>query len=64
MHVAMQSRSRDIAKVLLVNGADKTRRTEVSKLFANVLRIVNPTHIIVIARNIGVRCVAQLGKGW
>ncbi|KVH92756.1 Ankyrin repeat-containing protein, partial [Cynara cardunculus var. scolymus] len=28
LHVAMQSRSRDIAKVLLVNGADKTRRTE------------------------------------
>ncbi|KAL8233971.1 hypothetical protein R6Q59_020071 [Mikania micrantha] len=32
LHVAMQSRNRDIAKVLLVNGADKTRRTKVSKL--------------------------------
>ncbi|KAL4579696.1 hypothetical protein LXL04_015854 [Taraxacum kok-saghyz] len=30
LHVAMQTRNRDIAKVLLVNGADKTRRNEVS----------------------------------
>jgi len=29
LHVAMQSRSRDIAKVLLVNGADKTRKNKV-----------------------------------
>lgn len=30
MHIAVQSRNRDIAKVLLVNGADKTRRTKVN----------------------------------
>jgi ankyrin repeat protein len=29
LHLAIQSRNRDIAKVLLVNGADKTRRTKV-----------------------------------
>lgn len=29
LHVAVQSRNRDIAKVLLVNGADKTRRNKV-----------------------------------
>ncbi|WVZ81804.1 hypothetical protein U9M48_029145 [Paspalum notatum var. saurae] len=28
LHLAIQSRNRDIAKVLLVNGADKTRRTK------------------------------------
>jgi len=30
LHIAVQSRNRDIAKVLLVNGADKTRRTKVN----------------------------------
>lgn len=30
LHVAMQTRNRDIVKVLLVNGADKTRRNKVS----------------------------------
>jgi ankyrin repeat protein len=29
LHLAIQSRNRDIAKILLVNGADKTRRTKV-----------------------------------
>lgn len=29
LHVAMQTRCRDIAKVLLINGADKTRRNKV-----------------------------------
>ena len=29
LHVAVQSRNRDIAKILLVNGADQTRRTNV-----------------------------------
>ncbi|KAK1296097.1 hypothetical protein QJS10_CPB15g01813 [Acorus calamus] len=31
LHVAIQSRNRDIAKVLLVNGADKTRRNKDGK---------------------------------
>lgn len=30
LHISMQSRNRDIAKILLVNGADKTRTTKVS----------------------------------
>lgn len=30
LHVAIQSRNRFIAKVLLVNGADKNRRTKVT----------------------------------
>lgn len=29
LHIAVQSRNRDIAKILLVNGADKSRRNEV-----------------------------------
>ena len=29
LHIAIQSRNRDIAKILLVNGADKTRKTKV-----------------------------------
>ena len=29
LHLAIQSRNRDIVKVLLVNGVDKTRRTKV-----------------------------------
>lgn len=33
LHVAIQSRNRDIAKILLVNGADKTRRNKVSLLY-------------------------------
>ncbi|KAK4409911.1 Ankyrin repeat domain-containing protein, chloroplastic [Sesamum angolense] len=32
LHVAMQTRNRDIAKILLVNGADRTRRNQVPKL--------------------------------
>jgi ankyrin repeat protein len=39
LHLAIQSRNRDIAKVLLVNGADKTRRTKV--LFHIFLLISN-----------------------
>lgn len=33
LHVAIQSRNRDIAKILLVNGADKTRRNKVTLLY-------------------------------
>lgn len=33
LHIAMQTRNRDIGKVLLVNGADKTRRTKVFMIF-------------------------------
>lgn len=29
LHIAVQSRNRDIAKILLVNGADKSRRNKV-----------------------------------
>lgn len=29
LHIAVQSRNRDITKILLTNGADKTRRTKV-----------------------------------
>lgn len=33
LHVAIQSRNRDIAKILLVNGADKTRKNKVLMLY-------------------------------
>ncbi|XWS40789.1 hypothetical protein CRYUN_Cryun17cG0025600 [Craigia yunnanensis] len=32
LHIAVQSRNRDIAKVLLINGADKTRKNKVSNM--------------------------------
>jgi ankyrin repeat protein len=57
LHVAVQSRNRDIAKILLVNGADQTRRTNVwpfvlmfmviCSLFSQTLPFV-PCHSIVI----------------
>lgn len=31
LHIAMQSRNRDIAKVLLINGADKNRKNKDGK---------------------------------
>lgn len=30
LHIAVQSRNRDIVKILLVNGADKSRRNKVT----------------------------------
>lgn len=37
MHIAMQSRSRDIGKILLVYGADKTRRNKVNPIVVYVV---------------------------
>lgn len=36
LHVAMQTRCRDIAKVLLINGADKTRRNKVEHVLVKL----------------------------
>lgn len=36
MHIAIQSRNRYIAKVLLVNGADKNRRNKVNSKIRNI----------------------------
>lgn len=37
LHVAVQSRNRDIVKVLLVNGADKNRRNKVTLITVHLL---------------------------
>ncbi|KAF7129983.1 hypothetical protein RHSIM_Rhsim10G0026300 [Rhododendron simsii] len=38
LHIAIQSRNRDIAKVLLVNGADKTRRNKMARFMPDFMR--------------------------
>lgn len=39
LHVAVQGRNRDIVKILLVNGADKTRRTKVNNLAEQTFKL-------------------------